>query len=595
MGKLFYLKAARDRMAFYLLIFGCMLSMTVAAGVDLQCTNDRVRMFCQLGLENCLEYNLTLRSDSGHGEENCILRQCTEQCCCDVEMDLIFGESHTATVWKGNTTLESKTIRVIESLKPRTPTITSVIKTDNNFGVSWWTNMEEFENIYLKTQMTYYKKGEPKVWKNIQPSIPDGQKQQYFEINGQHLDSSTTYLVKVRSVAVINNAVSNSSEEWEFHTPASNNPMFFGIITALSVAVIIITIAMYRSYVKLKTNWWDKLPNPKIPIMQPVKKMMLEPEKFLPTRVSVEQPKTDDCKPSSEMSCTSSQYNGSTCSSADSWSSPDSYADAPVDITPVTYALSKLFPNIVNPVLPPQTSVLTSTVTEPSAILSPHTSRYDGSTSGSSAIVNASYSLLIPESSNVLGETPDVQLDLNFPNQSGKIDSINIYAQDVSPLMPTGMCQPCSTDPQRFPRSGDTSSSSISSGIGTASSGKLSRPASSFSSFSDSNRFHACLLPGSHSSVVLEDDYKPIQSVVAQPDVGFSDERRSRDQGEDLDQEYQEKPFSKMPQSCLNQFPGVSSDALRGLSQLKFQTPFLFLMPSNNCVPITTESDYHCV
>ena len=54
------------------------------------------------------------------------------------------------------------------------------------------------------------------VWKPVPPATVDGL--QYFEISGQHLEPSTTYMVRVRSVSQVNSRYSDSSEEWEFKT-----------------------------------------------------------------------------------------------------------------------------------------------------------------------------------------------------------------------------------------------------------------------------------------------------------------------------------------------------------------------------------------
>ncbi|XP_041849551.1 uncharacterized protein LOC121645215 isoform X2 [Melanotaenia boesemani] len=586
-------------MAFFLLLFGLVLSLNVAGiHANLQCTNDYERMFCQLKLKNCHEYELNLQSDSGN--MTCSLRQCgPEQCYCNVEMTLIFGETHTATVRKGEKSLESKTILVTESFKPKTPAITSVDGSNGNFGVSWWTNMENHTSIPLTAELVYYKKGDTATdWKAISPAIVKGQ--QYYEISGQHLEWSTTYVVRVRSVSELNHRLSDISNEWEFKTPASCNTLFFGIIVGLCLAVIIISIAMYCCYVKLKNDWWDKLPNPKILIVHPVKDGLLQPEKSRVSPICVDQLIPNGNQQRLLMPFIDSIYHKSECSSTDS--SHLSYADTHVDITTIIMEnLSRIFPSI-SLVPQRQTSQFTSKDSGLfSAPLSPDGIRFDGSTSGSSELVNHSYSLICPNSSNsVSADSPEVQMQTEQDydlHDSSKSMIMSIFGQDVSPHMSVDMYQQYNTDPQKCSYAEDSSLSSISSGTDMTTScepetrvensDKFFHPASTFSSLPNKNPFH-------ESHIILEDNYQQIQNLVAQPGVLFSEERSSDQEG-DLGK-YQEKPFSKIPQNCLNPFfQDVGNDAPRCLSQHKFQTPFLLLMSADNGMPVNTESAYHSV
>lgn len=53
-----------------------------------------------------------------HRETHCALKQCDSgRCCCSVQMILVLGETHTATVWRGNERVESKKIDVSASSK----------------------------------------------------------------------------------------------------------------------------------------------------------------------------------------------------------------------------------------------------------------------------------------------------------------------------------------------------------------------------------------------------------------------------------------------------------------------------------------------
>lgn len=80
----------------------------------------------------------------------------------------------------------------------------------------------------------------------------------------------------------------------------------------------------------------------------------------------------------------------------------------------------------------------------------------------------------------------------------------------------------------------------------------------------------------SHGSLVVDNDYQSFQSLVRQPDVSFSEEKRG-EQGERLDK-YQDESLKKIPQSVLG--PVI--------------TPSGFL-PAEPSAPLIVVSDYHCV
>lgn len=145
-----------------------------------------------------------------HREKHCLLKQChTGLCCCSVQMILVPGETHTATVGeKRGKKIESKNISVTDTsrftnlkwkyinlqlpkidcsrarikvtglgvgwrlrnfpltylssttVKPQTPTIISVNESNGNFEVRWKTNMESLCGNRLKACVTYHKKGD---------------------------------------------------------------------------------------------------------------------------------------------------------------------------------------------------------------------------------------------------------------------------------------------------------------------------------------------------------------------------------------------------------------------------------------------------
>ncbi|XP_044198753.1 uncharacterized protein LOC122974723 isoform X3 [Thunnus albacares] len=239
-------RRVRDRMSLILFLLGNIASVALSdldneTGLNLVCTNDfEDLMSCHFDAQNCTEYNLTLRSNDGYGEQRCIVKQCdTGRCCCSVKMKP--GETHTATVFKGGQSVESKVISITASVKPKAPTIISVNESNGNFRVEWTANTNSNSlRSRLSAQVTYHKKGDTKeVSENITTAIVNGPN--YYEILGKHLEPSTTYLVSVKSYTNISGLFSDSSEEHEFKTPASRHALLLAVIICLSFAAVIIT------------------------------------------------------------------------------------------------------------------------------------------------------------------------------------------------------------------------------------------------------------------------------------------------------------------------------------------------------------------
>ncbi|XP_067449795.1 uncharacterized protein [Thunnus thynnus] len=235
-------RRVRDRMSLILFLLGNIASVALSGldnetGLNLDCTNDlEDLMSCDFDAQNCTEYNLTLRSNDGYGEQRCIIKQCdTGRCCCSVKIILIQGETHNATVFKGGQSVESKYISITDSVKPKAPTIISVNESNGNFRVEWTANTNSNSlRSRLSAQVTYHKKGDTKEV----AAIIDGPN--YFEILGKHLEPSTTYLVSMKSYTSISGLFSDSSEEHEFRTPASRRTLLLAVIICLSIAAVII-------------------------------------------------------------------------------------------------------------------------------------------------------------------------------------------------------------------------------------------------------------------------------------------------------------------------------------------------------------------
>ncbi|XP_072237404.1 uncharacterized protein [Leuresthes tenuis] len=614
-------------MAFLVFLFLHFVTSQAIGGVEsetdfhLDCTNDYETMFCQLSAQNCSEYNLTLVDSYLSKTKMGTFQQCTtQQCCISVETELVFGENHNATVWKGKESLQSKTFDVLESFKPKIPTIVSVNESNGNFEVRWRTDTAS--SISLTAEVTHYEKRDTKkrkeelVWKPVTPATVDGL--QYFEISGQHLKPSTTYMVRVRSVSEVNSRYSDSSEEWEFNTSPTINSPFLAVIFVLSFAAVIISTAIYCCYVSLQAKWTKcNYSNPSVLKVNRLKEEMLVPEKPTPSTVFIKPLIPYDSKHILKSSWTDTEGSGSLqhSSGISTGSSHLSYADIQPPDTLAAFLdnPSKALPSISPEFL--QAAKL-------AAISSPFNRsfvRNDKTSSGSSCSVNWSYSLLIPNSiDQMVAGMSEVQMQTRVPcdliyhpstGSAVRVPEQQVPAclfperQDLSTAMPIDLSyQQCSAAPQGFSYSEDTSSSSFSSWNATSATSELESRVGELLSGStkltgeSENPCYGCVPSESHRVLVVEDDYRPIESFMAPPDVLRSEEG-SGDQKKDWDK-YQEESFNKFPQGSLNPFfQGCSgcSDAQQGLSQLGLQTPCLNLISADNSMPIVTDSSYHSV
>ncbi|KAG8001445.1 hypothetical protein GBF38_007103 [Nibea albiflora] len=257
-------------------------------------------MTCEFEAQNCTEYNLTLRSDSRYEELQCNLQRCAKgRCCCSFQMILVFGETHTATVFKGGERMGSKVISISEGIKPRVPTDVSVKESNGNFQVMWNTNMNSSISDELTANVTYHKKGHTvKESKYVTPTKINGRSS--YEILGRDLEPSTTYMVSVKSYTEWSHRFSDSSEEVEFTTPASTDAPLLAVIISLSLVAIIVSGAIYGCYVMFKTKWWDtvaKCPNPKLHDMRPREQAIFKPVLPVISSVCLELLVPDDNQP----------------------------------------------------------------------------------------------------------------------------------------------------------------------------------------------------------------------------------------------------------------------------------------------------------
>uniref|UniRef100_A0A8D2ZZE2 Fibronectin type-III domain-containing protein n=1 Tax=Scophthalmus maximus TaxID=52904 RepID=A0A8D2ZZE2_SCOMX len=617
-----------------LLTLGHMTTVTTLPGVlndtttALDCTNDfDEQMFCAFDALNCSEHEVTLLSNDGHGETHCVPRHCDSgRCCCSVQMMLILGETHTASLRKGGKSVEDRIISISASIKPKTPTIISVDEVNGSFQVKWKTNMEGAIGDSLTANVTYHKKDDAKkVFQSVQPTTVDGLS--IYEIPGWDLEPSTTYVVSVKSYIERSGKFSDSSKELEFTTPASPDALFLGIIISLSIAAVLITSVVFCCYVKLKSKWWDtvvKCSNPKLLLIRPYEQQLLKPELPITCAVCVEPLIPDDSESwwKGSLADTSSgnlkQSSGiSTASSCLSYMKTE-----PADILASVHdALSKAFPNIS------PTSTLTTNLLQESnrdgGLLSVPFGPCDANAgevkSGWSAFNNKTYSILISScpptimtDSSEVRAPADMVCDSAYCPTEGDVVACQEQLAPACPLlnsqtaasspMPTDMSyHQCNADSGGLSYAEDSGSSSISSGTSTTFlCDPVSRVEAGYESLDegisaatkpigpmevaikcDDNPCYGCVPAGSHSLPPLDDAYQAFQTLVGQPGA----ERK-----EHLDQCPVES-FTKGSPAIPGFIRNVQGDQC--LSEL--QRPFLSLISAAVPVAVMTESGYQGV
>ncbi|XP_034736127.1 uncharacterized protein LOC117949713 [Etheostoma cragini] len=627
----------RDRISLVLLILATI--STNFSGQNLDCTNDYVSlMSCHFEGENCSEYKLTFLRNDGHGETNSIFTQCqTSRYCCSVHIEtLVVGESFLAKVWKGGEIMETKTINITDSIKPQTPTIVSVNESNGNFHVKWKKNVKKSLRDNLTTNVTYHKKGEAKTVSALVKPTPD--EFSWYEILGQDLEPSTTYVVSVKSHIDLSDRFSDSSEELEFTTPMSSTVLALAIIISLSFAAIILSVAVNSCYVKLNTKWRDtvaKCPNPKLSIMHPGEEKVLKPVPPLISSVCVEPLVPDDSKSCSKGSLGDTSSGSLQQSSGISTgSSVLSYANTEPNVkASVHEALLKALPNI-SPIshLTPnpftesnQDSGLLSSSYNPCGV------RADDMSFGSSGFENKTYSILIPSGphqnltdSSEFPTHVEMVCDSPYHPIVGDVTCVDQHAPacprvnfppvDLS-LMPTDMSyQQSNANSGGFSYSEDSSLSSVSSGTNTnVLCDPVSRVEGRLESFDeaacgatklhgttkgaiicDENPCYGSASLGSHSFPPVDDGYQAFQNLVEQPDTLFSEERCLKKE-ESLNI-YPEESFTKLPQSFLSPVvPGVINNVQGGQCLSELQSHFLSLIPAHQSMPLITDSGYHSV
>uniref|UniRef100_A0A3Q1J9M4 Fibronectin type-III domain-containing protein n=1 Tax=Anabas testudineus TaxID=64144 RepID=A0A3Q1J9M4_ANATE len=411
-----------------------LMSTSNETGSTLDCTNDFDKLMnCTFKAQNCSEYVLTLWDD---GNKDCYVQECgSELCCCYVQMHIILGKSHNATIWKRGKNVESKNISIETSIKPKAPTIVLVYESNGNYRVKWTTNMKGHFSDTLTANVTYYKKGDKnKVSEFVDSTTLDGFR--YFEILEKDLEPSTTYVVSVRSFTDWSGKYSDSSEEWEFTTAASSHILRLGIIVSLSIAAVVITTAAFFQI-------------------------------FKPLQTSVSSVSIDPSVPNNSEPWFVQQSEGSEQSRYFS-AGPSSVSSVdlkPVDIKAgVQDALSKAFDRLIP-------SVNTSQLPESNKDSDSHSLDFDNMTYF--IPIPSCPHLIITDSSEVQKQAKSICDSEYHPLEGDTVTSAETQIQ-VPALMPTDMSyHQCSTDSANAV---DTSSSSFSTGINSpASCGPVSR------------------------------------------------------------------------------------------------------------------------
>ncbi|XP_026147469.1 uncharacterized protein LOC113121328 isoform X2 [Mastacembelus armatus] len=600
-------------------------------GLDLDCTNDFERMmFCQFQAQNCSEYNLTVVNNEGVETCRPHSQQCDiGQCCCSVELEIIYGETHEVTVWRRGQSLKSRNISISDSIKPKAPRIIAVKEFNGNFQVEWTTNMKGRLSDLLLANITYHKKGDTEmVSEFVKPTTVNGLV--HCKILGRYLEPSTTYVVSVKSYTNYSKKLSDSSREFEFTTSASRNALLLAIIVSLSIVAVIISGVTYLCCIKFKRKWWDtvpKCPNPKLLVMNPNEQEFLKPEPPIISSVHIEPPCPEDSKSCSKVSLMDSSGGSPQQSSGISTgSSCLSYANTePPDIkASVQEALANAFPNI-SPISPLTTSLFTESNKDSglfSAPYDPFVVRADDMNSGSSGFDNKTYSIIIPSCpQQLMMDSSEVQMEAAMVCDSAYHPSEGVSGTSAdqqlpmclplnlplvaSSLVPTDMSyHQCNADSGRFSCADDSSLSSISSGTNTTASCDLMSRVEVGCESGDEVVSAATKMTGKNKGAIIcdenpcyssksfppvDDDYQPFQNLMGQLDV-LSSGQKNGEKDQQLDK-YPEESFAKFPAPI----PSFLTNVQGNQSLSEHQRPLLALICADQSMSVITDNGYQSV
>ncbi|XP_029000952.1 uncharacterized protein LOC114852603 [Betta splendens] len=505
-------------------------AVTNATGSTLDCTNDfEERVFCQFEAQNCIDHRLKIRSNSGYGERRGLFFQPCDagRCCCSVVVGgemLIQGDVLTASVWKDEEVVDVREMPVVDGFKPKAPTIVSVKESNGNFQLKWRTNHHSYYNdISLTANVTYYKKGSwEKVTKPAENVVVDHLK--YYEIPGQDLEPSTTYVVSVRSYSDWSGRCSDSSQEVEFTTAVSPHMLLLALIVGLSAFAVMVTAIMFGCYVKLKDKWWDKAASPKVFLPQPSESQnhqLLKPKPPVLSSVDIVPCDQDDSTSWLQVLLTDTSAGSSQSSGISTGSSAVVYARTEPNVrVGVQNALSELFPHL-SPVSPVAAWPLGG---EPA----PHGLEAVGASSGSSGLDNKTYSLVIPmaagaEERALAGPEPAPCVPMFRPDEGDAVTHVPPAPPGLliglpllgSTLIPTDMSyHQCRPGVQAYGE--DSGLSSVSSGSASVAACDEDGASQNRALVCENNPCYAHT-PAAAAPLVVN-AYQAFQKVAAQPD-----------------------------------------------------------------------------
>ncbi|XP_029931774.1 uncharacterized protein LOC115376370 isoform X1 [Myripristis murdjan] len=643
---------------FLLLIVGIIVSVTPLSGFEnetgFHCGNDGENwIFCQFRpradqSKNCSEYRLDIPQDDSSPKSSCISKDqqgLSGECSCSLRTIIVMGVSHTVILMTEDRQLSNTTINTATTVKPRTPTITSVEQLKNgNFVVKWKKNYSSGTfSKNLVSLVTYRKKGESEeVSEKVNKLMTS------HEILGEHLEPRTTYVVSVKTHLSFHQQFSDSSKEVEFVTPASAFIEHLAVIISLSFASVILTSVAFGCLVRYKTKWWDKVAKPQnssVLSMLPREKKLLQPSEPALSSVYVEEPLyPNDGKPWSKCSLDPSSKSLQQSSGISSGGSSLGYANSGPDIiASIQEALCKALPQLGQK-LPEADAFLTESNKNNSLLstdYSPCSGRDDDlKDSGSSSFDNRTYSILIPSiESQITSDSSEIQTqpavicdpayqpsegDVMRSTSPDQVVPVCLAAgqqdAELPPAASSGLqtdfsYQPCNAD-SGSSSSADTSSlSSTSSDINIAASCQIGageedgcedsheadsgavNPAETSQDVCgeqapvcDANPCYGSLPAFSHSSPIMDDDYQAFQSLVKQPDIALLEES-SGDQWEQpqLDK-HPEESSTKISQSSSDAvLPDFSDNAQAGRCLPEFETSLFSFLPSDHSEAVITD------
>ncbi|XP_026785360.1 uncharacterized protein il4r.2 [Pangasianodon hypophthalmus] len=240
--------------------------------LDLECLNDYLtEMVCRLTsdqLETCSEYSLSVSRDTTKYELfACDFKQFNSSACeCSIEVPsgFVIMENFSVNVSRRKNLLFSQNVSTTENIKPKKPFIVSVNQTKNGDFLVVWDSVYRTEDSTfssdLITELIYYVEGNKGSIKNVTVT----KEQQEYRLLGRNLESNSNYIVMARVRSRLNSRFSDYSDPYRFTTPSSPKDVLKIIIPILCIILIICIFTSYYSYNKILTEWWDKIPTPKI-------------------------------------------------------------------------------------------------------------------------------------------------------------------------------------------------------------------------------------------------------------------------------------------------------------------------------------------